>query len=72
MIHRDAIEIRAAVEDDAAAINDIYNHYVLHSTCTYHGLKFGTWLDLVYLQKLLYHGLPTFPTRADGAAENKT
>lgn len=27
--------IRTAVPDDAVAINDIYNHYVLHSTCTY-------------------------------------
>jgi L-amino acid N-acyltransferase len=30
-----ATEIRAAVEEDAAAISEIYNHYVLHSTCTY-------------------------------------
>jgi L-amino acid N-acyltransferase len=30
-----AIEIRAAADSDAAAINEIYNHYVLHSTCTY-------------------------------------
>jgi L-amino acid N-acyltransferase YncA len=27
--------IRPAIEADLAAINDIYNHYVLHSTCTY-------------------------------------
>ncbi len=27
--------IRLAVSDDLAAINDIYNHYVLRSTCTY-------------------------------------
>jgi len=27
--------IRAATEADLVAINDIYNHYVLHSTCTY-------------------------------------
>ncbi|HEY3915251.1 MAG TPA: GNAT family N-acetyltransferase [Verrucomicrobiae bacterium] len=27
--------IRAATESDLVAINDIYNHYVLHSTCTY-------------------------------------
>lgn len=27
--------IRPARLDDLAAINDIYNHYVLHSTCTY-------------------------------------
>jgi L-amino acid N-acyltransferase YncA len=27
--------LRAAVEPDLPAINDIYNHYVLHSTCTY-------------------------------------
>ncbi len=27
--------IRAATEVDLAAINDIYNHYVLRSTCTY-------------------------------------
>lgn len=27
--------IRPATESDLAAINDIYNHYVLHSTCTY-------------------------------------
>jgi L-amino acid N-acyltransferase len=27
--------IRLATRDDLAAINDIYNHYVLHSTCTY-------------------------------------
>jgi L-amino acid N-acyltransferase len=30
-----AINIRPAAESDLAAINDIYNHYVLHSTCTY-------------------------------------
>jgi len=28
-------EIRPAAEKDLVAINDIYNHYVLHSTCTY-------------------------------------
>jgi L-amino acid N-acyltransferase YncA len=27
--------IRPASESDLTAINDIYNHYVLHSTCTY-------------------------------------
>lgn len=27
--------IRLATTDDLPAINDIYNHYVLHSTCTY-------------------------------------
>src|SRR5829696_977446 len=27
--------IRPATPDDLAAINEIYNHYVLHSTCTY-------------------------------------
>lgn len=27
--------IRPASEADLTAINDIYNHYVLHSTCTY-------------------------------------
>jgi L-amino acid N-acyltransferase YncA len=27
--------LRPAVESDLVAINDIYNHYVLHSTCTY-------------------------------------
>jgi L-amino acid N-acyltransferase YncA len=27
--------IRPAVESDLAAINDVYNHYVLNSTCTY-------------------------------------
>jgi L-amino acid N-acyltransferase len=27
--------IRPATESDLVAINDIYNHYVLHSTCTY-------------------------------------
>lgn len=30
-----AVAIRPATETDLAAINDIYNHYVLHSTCTY-------------------------------------
>jgi len=29
------ISIRPATEADLPAINDIYNHYVLHSTCTY-------------------------------------
>jgi L-amino acid N-acyltransferase len=29
------ITIRPAGESDLAAINDIYNHYVLNSTCTY-------------------------------------
>ena len=27
--------IRPAGESDLVVINDIYNHYVLHSTCTY-------------------------------------
>lgn len=27
--------LRPAAESDLKAINDIYNHYVLHSTCTY-------------------------------------
>jgi len=27
--------VRPATEADLVAINDIYNHYVLHSTCTY-------------------------------------
>lgn len=30
-----AATIRPANESDLVAINDIYNHYVLHSTCTY-------------------------------------
>ena len=29
------MQIRAATVDDLGAINDIYNHFVLHSTCTY-------------------------------------
>lgn len=29
------IQIRPAIHADLPAINDIYNHYVLHSTCTY-------------------------------------
>ncbi len=28
-------QLRDATPDDLPAINDIYNHYVLHSTCTY-------------------------------------
>ena len=32
---QDTITIRPATESDLVAINDIYNHYVLHSTCTY-------------------------------------
>jgi phosphinothricin acetyltransferase len=31
----EGILIRDAQEADLKAINDIYNHYVLHSTCTY-------------------------------------
>ena len=31
----DPITIRPALLADCAAINDIYNHYVLHDTCTY-------------------------------------
>ena len=30
-----AVSLRPAVESDLTAINDIYNYYVLHSTCTY-------------------------------------
>ena len=29
------VQIRPATAEDLPAINDIYNHYVLHSTCTY-------------------------------------
>jgi L-amino acid N-acyltransferase YncA len=32
---RTSFSIRTAVESDLLAINDIYNHYVLCSTCTY-------------------------------------
>ena len=31
----EGLRIRPATGDDLAAINAIYNHYVLHSTCTY-------------------------------------
>ena len=31
----DPITIRPALREDCAAINDIYNHYVRHDTCTY-------------------------------------
>jgi L-amino acid N-acyltransferase YncA len=31
----DSTIIRPATEADLVAINDIYNHYVFHSTCTY-------------------------------------
>ena len=34
-----AVVIRRATEADLVAINDIYNHYVLHSTCTYQDEK---------------------------------
>jgi phosphinothricin acetyltransferase len=30
-----AVQIRVARAEDLQAINDIYNHYVFHSTCTY-------------------------------------
>jgi L-amino acid N-acyltransferase len=32
---RQPLSIRTATEQDLASINTIYNHYVLHSTCTY-------------------------------------
>jgi L-amino acid N-acyltransferase len=35
MNSRKSTVIRPAVESDLTAINDIYNHYVEHSTCTY-------------------------------------
>jgi L-amino acid N-acyltransferase YncA len=31
----DDVKLRAMAEADLAAVNAIYNHYVLHSTCTY-------------------------------------
>ena len=31
----ESITIRSATESDLVEINDVYNHYVLHSTCTY-------------------------------------
>ncbi len=34
-MHAQTATIRAATPADLGAINDIYNHYVLHSTCTY-------------------------------------
>ena len=30
-----SVSIRLATEDDLPAINEIYNHYVRHSTCTF-------------------------------------
>lgn len=35
MTRRDFTTIRKATNADLPAINDIYNHYVQHSTCTY-------------------------------------
>ena len=35
MSTRQDISIRRAITADLEAINDIYNYYVLHSTCTY-------------------------------------
>lgn len=32
---KSSYRVRTATESDLAAINDVYNHYVLHSTCTY-------------------------------------
>ncbi|HKW28984.1 MAG TPA: GNAT family N-acetyltransferase [Verrucomicrobiae bacterium] len=34
-MHEQVITIRPAAESDLVIINDIYNHYVLYSTCTY-------------------------------------
>ena len=34
-MQKKAATIRPATESDLVAINDIYNHYVQHSTCTY-------------------------------------
>ena len=34
-MQKKAATIRPATESDLSAINDIYNHYVQHSTCTY-------------------------------------
>src|SRR5580693_3266102 len=34
-MQENAIIIRPATASDLAVINDIYNHYVQHSTCTY-------------------------------------
>src|SRR5882724_6848863 len=30
-----SITVRPAADADLSSINDIYNHFVLHSTCTY-------------------------------------
>jgi L-amino acid N-acyltransferase YncA len=79
----EALRIRLASTADLEAIRDIYNHYVLSSTCTYQnvpdtaaeraawfaghdeahpvtvvylkevGHKFGRWLDVVFVQKML-------------------
>ena len=35
MMQDQSITLRPATAADLEAINDIYNHYVLHSTCTY-------------------------------------
>jgi L-amino acid N-acyltransferase YncA len=34
-VRPETINLRAATEADLAAINEIYNHHVRHSTCTY-------------------------------------
>jgi L-amino acid N-acyltransferase len=34
-VKREIVSVRTATNADLPAINDIYNHYVLHSTCTY-------------------------------------
>src|SRR4051812_50170085 len=33
--HMNQLQIRLATEADLSIINDIYNHYVVNSTCTY-------------------------------------
>jgi len=44
--------IRQAMENDAAVIAKIYNHYVLNTVFTFEevGSKFNRWVDVGYWQ----------------------
>ncbi len=45
-------QIRAAGEADMPAVNAIYNHYVLHSTCTFHNEPLSEAERLAWFAKL--------------------
>jgi phosphinothricin acetyltransferase len=62
-----SIAIRPATDSDAEAIRAIYNHYVLHDTCTFDTSEQLVEARLQWLKQHREDGLPVLVAEEDGA-----